>query len=63
MLKQVVDFLTGAISLDQARIEMIKMTRRYAKRQMTWLRSQPDIFRVSYDRKNELKEKVSKFWE
>ena len=61
--KQVVDFLTGTISLDQARIEMTRMTRRYAKRQMTWLRSQPDIFRISYDRKNELKEKVSKFWE
>ena len=61
--KQVVDFLTGTISLDQARVEMTRMTRRYAKRQMTWLRSQPDIFRISYDRKNELKEKVSKFWE
>lgn len=61
--KQVVDFLNGTISLDQARVEMIKKTRRYAKRQMTWLRSQPDIFRISYDRKNELKEKVSKFWE
>lgn len=61
--KQVVDFLNGTISLDQARAEVIKMTRRYAKRQMTWLRSQPDIFRISYDRKNELKEKVSKFWE
>jgi tRNA dimethylallyltransferase len=61
--KQVVDFLTGTISLDQARVEMTRMTRRYAKRQMTWLRSQPDIFRISYDSKNELKEKVSKFWE
>ncbi len=61
--KQVVDFLAGIVSLDQARAEMIKMTRRYAKRQMTWLRSQPDVFRISYDDKNELKEKVSKFWE
>ena len=61
--KQVVDFLAGTINLDQARIEMIKMTRRYAKRQMTWLRSQPDIFQISYDGNNELKERVSKFWE
>ncbi|MBE5735749.1 MAG: tRNA (adenosine(37)-N6)-dimethylallyltransferase MiaA [Clostridiales bacterium] len=41
--KEIVDYLTGSISLDEA-IEKIKQhTRNYAKRQITWFKRNPDI--------------------
>jgi len=40
--KEVFDFLDGKISLDQAKTEIKKNTRRYAKRQLTWLRNKND---------------------
>ncbi len=41
--KEIFDFLDGKCSLDEA-VEKIKInTRRYAKRQMTWFRKEPEI--------------------
>lgn len=41
--KEIVDYLTGSVSLDDA-IEKIKQhTRNYAKRQITWFKRNPDI--------------------
>ena len=41
--KEIVDYLTGSVSLDEA-IEKIKQhTRNYAKRQITWFKRNPDI--------------------
>jgi tRNA dimethylallyltransferase len=31
------------MSLDQARAEIVRKTRNYAKRQLTWFRADPDV--------------------
>jgi tRNA dimethylallyltransferase len=41
--RQIVDCLDGKYSLEQAIEDMKKESRRYAKRQMTWFRRDPDI--------------------
>jgi tRNA dimethylallyltransferase len=41
--RQAVDYLDGTLSLDQAIEETQKLTRHYAKRQITWFRSDPNI--------------------
>lgn len=47
--KEIVAYLDGETSLDEA-IELIKRSsRRYAKRQMTWLRSERDVHWISCD--------------
>jgi tRNA dimethylallyltransferase len=60
--KQVVEFLAGALDLEQTKAEIIKMTKRYAKRQMTWLRSQPDVLHFSYGDDEAVMDKVFDFW-
>lgn len=37
--KEVFDYLDGSISIDEAKAEIKKNTRRFAKRQLTWLRN------------------------
>ena len=61
--KQVVEFLSGTMDLEQARAEIIKMTKRYAKRQMTWLRSQPDVLRFSCNDDEAVMDQVADFWQ
>ena len=41
--REVADYLSGGLSLDEAVSEIQLRTRRYAKRQMTWFRANPDI--------------------
>lgn len=41
--KQALDYLDQGITLEEAIESTAKMTRRYAKRQMTWFRREPDI--------------------
>jgi tRNA dimethylallyltransferase len=41
--RQLWDWLDGRISLEEARRRAIVATRRLAKRQMTWLRSEPGL--------------------
>jgi tRNA dimethylallyltransferase len=41
--REVADCLSGLISLDEAVSEIQLRTRRYAKRQMTWFRANPEI--------------------
>jgi tRNA dimethylallyltransferase len=41
--REVADYLSGFISLDEAVSEIQLRTRRYAKRQMTWFRANPEI--------------------
>ena len=41
--RQLVQYLEGAWSLDRAIAETIRSTRRFAKRQETWFRKEPDI--------------------
>lgn len=41
--KEIFEYLDGGMSLDEAIAEMKTNTRRYAKRQLTWFRKDPDI--------------------
>ena len=41
--KQVVEHLAGRLDRTAMEAEVVKQTRRYAKRQLTWLRAQPDV--------------------
>jgi tRNA dimethylallyltransferase len=48
--KEVIQYLDGGLALDDAK-EMVKQsTRRFAKRQMTWFRSFPDVQWLSCQR-------------
>lgn len=40
------DYLDGKLSLDEAADAIRKSSRRYAKRQLTWMRKMPDIARI-----------------
>ena len=47
--KEIVAYLDGETTLDES-VELIKRSsRRYAKRQMTWLRSERDVHWISCD--------------
>jgi len=39
-------YLPGGISIDEARAAIRQKSRRYAKRQLTWMRKMPDIVRI-----------------
>jgi tRNA dimethylallyltransferase len=41
--RQLAQHLRGEIALDQAVEETIRATRRFAKRQLTWFRKEPDV--------------------
>lgn len=61
--KYIIQYLQGKISLERA-IELIQRdTRRYAKRQLTWFKKEPDIYWFNPDEKerilNFLKEKLA----
>jgi len=47
--KEIFAYFDGKISLDEAKAEIKKNTRRYAKRQLTWYRKQNDIKWFEYD--------------
>ena len=51
--KQMGEYLKGERTLDEAVAEMKKATRRYAKRQWTWFRANPDIPWLSPSRERE----------
>lgn len=44
--RQLWDYLEGQVSLEQARLNGIAATRQLAKRQITWLRSQPERVQI-----------------
>ena len=47
--KELVPFVDGKCSLEEAREQIQRDTRRYAKRQRTWLRSQPNVVWIDGD--------------
>jgi tRNA dimethylallyltransferase len=47
--RQVLDFLAGECTEDEAREETIRLTRRFARRQDTWFKRDPRIRWVPYD--------------
>jgi len=58
--KQMVDYLTGEISWQEAIYQMKRDTRRYAKRQFTWFKADPSI---RWFQPEELMINVSIIWE
>ncbi len=49
--KELFPFLEGQASLEDCITEIKKNTRRFAKRQLTWLRNHPCMHQISYDTK------------
>ena len=59
--KEIVSYLNGEVSLDEA-IEILKQnTRHFAKRQLTWFRREKCVTWVDYDKFNYDKEKVYEY--
>jgi tRNA dimethylallyltransferase len=61
---QVVDYLQGAVSLDQAIYEIKRDTRHYAKRQITWFKKMPTLEKIPSgkgDSANSIRDKVLSF--
>ena len=56
--RQMVDHLSGRLSLDAAVAETIRATRRYAKRQETWFRNEPDVTWFSAEHSGETVDRV-----
>ncbi|MEK7817702.1 MAG: tRNA dimethylallyltransferase, partial [Actinomycetota bacterium] len=44
--KEIQCYLEGELTLDEARAAIRQKSRRYAKRQLTWMRKMPDIVRI-----------------
>ncbi|MBQ7689261.1 MAG: tRNA (adenosine(37)-N6)-dimethylallyltransferase MiaA [Clostridia bacterium] len=51
--KEFAPFFAGEISFEEARENLIRATRRYAKRQLTWFGRNPDVHWIDCDEKNE----------
>ena len=59
--KEMIEFINGEISLDNA-IELIKQnTRHFAKRQLTWFRREKEVTMINYNDFNYDKKSVLKF--
>ncbi len=59
--KEIVSYLEGEMSLDEA-IETLKLnTRHFAKRQLTWFRREKTVTWVDYEKFNNDKEKIYEF--
>lgn len=62
--KEMISYLKGEISLEEAKELIVKNTKKYAKRQMTWYRNQFDNinwFETNYNNFNETIKKVEAF--
>jgi len=59
--KEMVEHIEGRCSLDDAVEDLKKNTRRYAKRQMTWFRKDPDIRWFNPEAKKDIIEAVKEF--
>jgi tRNA dimethylallyltransferase len=59
---QVGDMLHGRYGMDDALNRMVLATRQLAKRQLTWLRAEPDLQWFSSHRTREIADAVERFW-
>lgn len=60
--KQMIAFLTGKRTMDEALAEMNRETWRYAKRQMTWFAADKEILWHSPGQIDDIRRKVEDFW-
>jgi len=59
--RHVTNFLEGRWDLDKATCQLQTDTRRYAKRQMTWFRADPEVFWYDPGELEEIVEKINEF--
>lgn len=59
--RHLVDFIHGDISWDEAIRTLKRDTRRYAKRQLTWFKADPEIQWYEPDRTDEIQTGIKKF--
>ncbi|MFZ7111995.1 MAG: tRNA (adenosine(37)-N6)-dimethylallyltransferase MiaA [Desulfatiglandales bacterium] len=59
--RHMVQFLSGRWSLDEAVMQFKKDTRRYAKRQLTWFRSDPEMQWISIDEREKIRKCIEAF--
>ncbi|MBL4694932.1 tRNA (adenosine(37)-N6)-dimethylallyltransferase MiaA [Candidatus Gracilibacteria bacterium] len=58
-VKEIIPYLRGEMALDEALIILKRNTRRYAKRQMTWLRRYDNVTRLNQEQVTECLKKLS----
>ncbi|MDK3158866.1 tRNA (adenosine(37)-N6)-dimethylallyltransferase MiaA [Kamptonema cortianum] len=61
--QSILSFLEGEISLSEAREAIVTQTRQYAKRQVTWMRSEPRLQMVQGDEDSPTKSALVSVWE
>jgi tRNA dimethylallyltransferase len=59
--RHAIGFLTKKWTLDETVEHLQRDTRRYAKRQLTWFRADPEAIWLQPDRRNDLSERVEAF--
>ena len=59
--RHMVQFLRGRWSLDEAVMQFKRDTRRYAKRQLTWFRSDPEMQWISIEDREEIRRRIEAF--
>jgi tRNA dimethylallyltransferase len=60
---QIGDLLQGRCSREEALTQMMLETKRLAKRQLTWLRAEPDVQWVTPVQQRDIATAVEKFWD
>lgn len=60
--KQVVRHVKGRLTREEAAREIMTQTRHYAKRQLTWFKSQPDVRPLSPRAADQAAEEAERFW-
>jgi tRNA dimethylallyltransferase len=61
--RHIVGYLKGDWNLDEAARLIQRDTRRYAKRQITWFKADPEVFWVNPDDRSEIIDTVRAFWQ
>ena len=61
--KEVLPYVLGNCSKEEAKEELKKATRRYAKRQLTWFKKNPDINWIYVDKCTDTSEVIEKSFE
>jgi tRNA dimethylallyltransferase len=56
-------FLHGRLEYEDAFAQMVTETKRLAKRQLTWLRAEPDVQWFSPLQTREITTEIEKFWQ
>jgi tRNA dimethylallyltransferase len=61
--RHIVDYLKGDRNLDETVRLIQRDTRRYAKRQITWFKADPEVIWVNPDDRSEILDSVRAFWQ